>query len=88
MATKSTTNDLNPEPELLLTQLETINNYANQTIDSLTEEDLDNELEPTRFPHPIAKTKYEALTWNFRHEMWHLGQIATLKRVLNNPVNW
>ena len=88
MATKSTLNELNPTPETLLSQLEMINKYANQTIESLREEDLDKELEPTKFPHPIAKTKYEALTWSFRHEMWHLGQIATLKRVLNNPINW
>lgn len=88
MATKSTINELKPSPETLLEQLETINKYANRVIDHLKEEDLIAGLEPTKFPHPIAKTKYEALTWCFRHEMWHLGQIATLKRILNNPVQW
>lgn len=88
MATKSTINELKPLPDTLLQQLEIVNNYAIQTIDDLNEDDLDNELEQTKFPHPIAKTKYEALTWSFRHEMWHLGQIATLKRILNNPVKW
>ena len=88
MKTKSTINDLQPSPEVLLSQLNLMNEYAKHSINSLFDEDLDKALVETKFPHPIAKTKYEALTWSFRHEMWHLGQIATLKRILNNPVNW
>jgi len=88
MFTKSTINELQPSPEILLSQLHKMNEYARQSIGSLSENELNDKLEPTKFPHPIAKTKYEALTWSFRHEMWHLGQIATLKRVLKNPFEW
>lgn len=88
MFTKSTINELKPEPRQLLHELRLINDYANTQIDGLVDSDLDKPLEPTRFPHPIAETKYEALTWNFRHEMWHLGQISTLKRIIGYPTKW
>lgn len=88
MKAKSTINELQPSPETLLSHLNLVNEYVIQTINSLTDEALDQPLRPTRHPHPMAKTKYEALTWSFRHEMWHLGQIATLKRILGNPVKW
>jgi hypothetical protein len=88
MLTKSVINDLNPTPEKLLSELIFIDNYADKQLDKLNDEDLKEPLEQTKFPHPIAKTKYEALTWNFKHEMWHLGQISTIKRILGNPTKW
>ena len=88
MMTKSTSNEIQPKPETLLRELEIINNYATSQFDTLKDADLDNLLEPTKMKHPIAKTKYEALTWSFRHEMWHLGQISTLKRVLGYSTSW
>jgi DinB superfamily len=88
MFTKSVNNELKPSPDKLLMELDIVNKYAHKQLDTLTDADLDAALEPTRFPHPIATTKYEALTWNFRHEMWHLGQISTLKRILGHPTKW
>ena len=88
MMTKSTINELQPEPDRLLKELEIVNNYATRQFDNLKDSELDNPLEPTKMRHPIAKTKYEALTWSFRHEMWHLGQISTLKRILGNSTIW
>ena len=88
MMTKSTLNELQPEPDRLLKELEIINKYATRQFDNLKDSELDNPLEPTKMRHPIAKTKYEALTWSFRHEMWHLGQISTLKRILGNSTIW
>ncbi len=88
MMTKSTINDLQPEPSRLLNELEIINNYASKQFDNLTDTELASPLEPTKMRHPIAKTKYEALTWSFRHEMWHLGQISTLNRIFGNPTKW
>ena len=88
MMTKSTINELQPEPNRLLKELEIINKYATRQFDNLKDSELDNPLEPTKMRHPIAKTKYEALTWSFRHEMWHLGQISTLKRILGNSTIW
>lgn len=39
--------------------------------------------EATEIPNIGAKTKYEALTMLFKHQSWHNGQIAILKRGLN-----
>ncbi|RPI15730.1 MAG: DinB family protein [Ignavibacteriae bacterium] len=75
-----------PVPDTLRNQLDLVNKIARCELQKLTMEDLDKPLEPTRMPHPIAKTKYEALTWNFRHEMWHCGQIAMIKRGMGLPI--
>lgn len=88
MMTKSTTNELQPDPNKLLVELEIMNNYAIRELNKLTDQNLEESLEPTKMPHPVAKTKYEALTWSFRHEMWHLGQISTLKRIIGQPTKW
>lgn len=88
MMTKSTTNELRPEPSKLLAELEIINNYAIRELNKLSDKNLEEALEPTQIPHPIAKTKFEALTWSFRHEMWHLGQISTLGRIIGHPTKW
>lgn len=88
MFTQSVNNELKPSPDKLLRELDSVNQYANAQLELLNDSDLDAPLEPTKFPHPIAKTKYEALTWNFKHEMWHLGQISTLKRILGHPTKW
>lgn len=68
-----------PNPEELLANFKVIQTEANRVLDSLTEEMLD---EPTEMENPVAKNKYEALTWSFKHHMWHGGQLSTLKRVL------
>jgi uncharacterized damage-inducible protein DinB len=88
MLTKSVINDLNPSHEKLISELTFVGNYADKELDKLNDENLDEPLAQTKFPHLIAKTKYEALTWNFKHEMWHLGQISTIKRILGNPIIW
>lgn len=50
-------------------------------IDNLEEIELKNNIE---IPNPDGKTKLEALMMLFKHQSWHNGQIALLKRVLNN----
>ncbi len=54
-----------------------------ETIRQLPETALSQPLEPTEYPHPVAKTKFEALDWNIKHTMWHCGQIALIKRVVS-----
>jgi hypothetical protein len=49
------------------------------------EADLDTPISP---PHPIAKTKREALAWCAQHEMVHAGQIGLLRRLLGKPPLW
>lgn len=45
--------------------------------------ELDDLLEPTPTPHPIATTKREAIDWNVKHTMYHCGQIGLIKRVVD-----
>jgi len=59
-----------------------------ETIQSLSAEDLEKKLEPLNQPHPVAKTKFEAIDWNIKHTLWHCGQIAMLKRVMQAPYNF
>lgn len=75
-------------PKNFRCHLDIVNAEARAVLMSLKEEDLDQPLEPTAYPHPIAKTKIEALTWCFRHEMWHCGQISMIKRVLGHETKW
>lgn len=88
MFAESTVNDLQPAPERLLSELAFVDEYAHQVLDGLSDEQLDEPLAKTAMKHPMAKTKYEALTWSFRHEMWHAGQISSLKRVLGHATDW
>ncbi len=39
--------------------------------------------EPTKRKHPVAKTKFDAISWNIKHTMWHCGQIACIKRLIH-----
>lgn len=60
-------------------------------IDSLSELDDDillHELEPISFKHPVAKTKYDALSWCFKHEMWHSAEMEAIKLALGYPIAW
>jgi uncharacterized damage-inducible protein DinB len=41
--------------------------------------------QPVPHPHPLAKTKLQALLWCARHEMLHAGQIGLLRRQLGYP---
>jgi uncharacterized damage-inducible protein DinB len=50
---------------------------------TLLDSELDNALEPTPTPHPIATTKREAIDWNIKHTMYHCGQIGLIKRVVD-----
>jgi hypothetical protein len=49
----------------------------------------ENELgQPVLYPHPLAKTKLQALLWCANHEMVHAGQIGLLRRQLGFPPLW
>lgn len=71
------------DPEVLFNQLSLIQNKSIEIISSLSDDDLQSELEPTRMKHPIATTKFVAIDWNIKHTMWHCGQISILKRVVH-----
>lgn len=68
-----------PNKEILLVLFSEINNATNAALEIVTDTDLE---EQTEIKNPIAKTKYDALTFTFKHQMWHNGQIAMLKRIM------
>ena len=43
---------------------------------------------PIPFKHPVANNKYEALSWCFKHEMWHSAEMEAIKVALNYPTVW
>jgi hypothetical protein len=69
-------------PEALLQGLKMMQQKSIEILRSVAISDLENPLEPTPTPHPIAKTKFEAIDWNIKHTMYHCGQIGILSRVV------
>ncbi|SFR32307.1 DinB superfamily protein [Robiginitalea myxolifaciens] len=72
-------------PDQLRKDLKLMEDKSLEVIASLTEEDLDKPVEPTKMPHPVAITKFDAIDWNIKHTMWHCGQMATWKRMVDKP---
>lgn len=71
------------KPGLLREHLNLIQQKSMEIIQALPYAELNASLEPSQIPHPIAKTKWEALDWNIKHSMYHCGQLGILKRVLD-----
>ena len=72
-----------PSKTMLMEDLSFIDKLAFDTLDQISEEDL---LTAPEEKNPMAVTKYEALMWSFKHQMWHNGQIAMIKRVLKKSL--
>ena len=75
-------------PEELEGHLKYMQGQSLKVIDSLSADELHHPVEPTKVPHPVAKTKFEAIDWNINHTMWHCGQISTLKRIVDRPFDF
>jgi len=70
-------------PHQLFSHLIVMQEHSISIIAKINEEDLEADLESTGYPHPVAKTKLEALDWNIKHTLWHCGQIGLIKRVVD-----
>ena len=68
--------------------LNLVHHIALDNLKALTEEQLNDKLEPIPFKHPMADIKYEALSWSFKHEMWHCAEMEYLKIRLGYPIKW
>ena len=68
-----------PNKEQLLGYKEEIDFCVTRILKSLSEITLS---EKTEIENPVAKTKYDALTFTYKHQMWHNGQIALVKRII------
>lgn len=54
-------------------------------LNALNDVELNEEIVKMPKPHPFVRTKQESISWNIKHNMWHCGQIGTLKRVIDKP---
>ena len=60
-------------------QTEIIHQICIENLETLNDDVLAECLQPLPFKHPVAETKYEALSWSFKHEMWHSAEMEAIK---------
>jgi hypothetical protein len=84
---RSVEKDLIPTSKLK-EQLDTVHEICLDNLCKLTDDILDNKLETILFKHPVANIKYEAISWSFKHEMWHSAEMEAIKRDLGYPIKW
>lgn len=84
---RSVEKDLIPT-SILKEQFNTIHTICIENLSNLKDEILFDELEPIPFKHPVANNKYEALSWCFKHEMWHSAEMEAIKLALGYPIIW
>jgi hypothetical protein len=69
-------------------QFDAVHEICLENLSKLTDDILGDQLEPIPMKHPVANTKYEALSWSFKHEMWHSAEMEDIKRALGHPILW
>jgi hypothetical protein len=57
--------------------------HTMDAIADLQDKDLNDETFRTHRPHPFVRTIENAISWNIKHTMWHCGQMAILKRIVD-----
>jgi hypothetical protein len=67
-----------PSPEEILQVLDAVHQAAIREVAEFSDEVLAENVDP---PHPMFRTKLEAIQWCPQHEMLHVGQIALLRRL-------
>lgn len=84
---RSITKDLIPVTKLR-EQLDNVHQICIENLELMNDEALVEPLAPLPFKHPVAETKDEALSWSFKHEMWHSAEMEAIKRDLGYPIVW
>lgn len=69
-------------------QFDTVHSICLENLDKLDDSILSEKLEPIPFKHPVAEIKHEALSWSFKHEMWHCAEMEEIKIALGYPTQW
>ena len=80
---RSIEKDLIPVAELR-EQTEIVHQICIENLETLNDDVLAECLQPLPFKHPVAETKYEALSWSFKHEMWHSAEMEAIKRDISS----
>lgn len=84
---RSLEKDLIPTAELKK-QFDAVHHICIHNLSLLDDSILSEELEPIPFRHPVAHNKYEAISWCFKHEMWHSAEMEAIKSALGHPIQW
>lgn len=69
-------------------QFDAVHEICLNNLSRLDDSILSEGLEPIPFKHPIADKKYEAISWCFKHEMWHSAEMEAIKVALGHPIKW
>lgn len=69
-----------PGKDVLMQHLDIVEEFALEVLDTLAVDELSS---AALYENGVAKTKYEALTFSLKHQMWHNGQIALIKRIVS-----
>lgn len=72
----------------LINEFNAVHEICLENLHSLNDDILIEKLEPIPFKHPVADIKYDALSWSFKHEMWHSAEMESIKRALGYPIKW
>jgi hypothetical protein len=69
----------------LKAQFDSIHEICMDSLSQLTDDIRDKSL-----THSVQASgnKYEALSWCFKHEMWHSAEMEDIKRALGYPIKW
>jgi len=70
-----------PNKNQLLEIKKVVDMATSHALEELSEKNL---TQKTEIRNPVASSKYDALTFTFKHQMWHNGQIAMIKRIIKN----
>ena len=65
-----------------------VHNLCLEGLELAKDDILKEKLEPIPFKHPVAENKYQALSWSFKHEMWHCAEMEQIKILLNRQFKW
>ncbi|TWT39084.1 DinB family protein [Blastopirellula retiformator] len=71
-----------PSPDELHATLKKVFAQVEKEMAEYDLKDLDNALDP---PHPLFKTRFEAMNFLPSHNFMHYGQVSLLRRLLGNP---
>lgn len=74
-----------PEVSKIRQVFDAVHAQVMRDLPSVPDAELD---EPLTNPHPICKTKFEALSWCPLHEGTHAGQIGLLRRLVGLEAIW
>ncbi|MBI9064623.1 MAG: DinB family protein [Marinilabiliaceae bacterium] len=76
------------DPGQLRNELVMVQTACDEKLLALSGEQLDLAPEPSHLNHPIAATKYEVLSWMFKHDAWHCAEMELIKLNLGLGFKW